>query len=257
MGKKAIYFLSDFHLGTDGQLSSLEREKKLVRFFDAIEHDAKKIYLLGDVFDYWFEYQRAIPKGFVRILGKIANMRDSGIEIEFFIGNHDMWMFRYFEDEFNIPIHRKPLSVILQGKKFLLAHGDGLGPGDKKYKMIKKVFSNKFLQKLYGAIHPNLGLRLMRKFSSKSREYNSDEEMNFLGPEKEWLVQFSESYVEETYVDYFVFGHRHLPIAYKLSNGTSEYVNLGDWLSHYSYGKLQKGNLELLFFENENGKIYP
>jgi UDP-2,3-diacylglucosamine hydrolase len=257
MNKKAIYFVSDFHFGTDGQLTSLEREKKLVRFFDSIEENAEKIYLLGDVFDYWFEYKRAIPKGFVRILGKIASMRDSGIEIEFFTGNHDMWMFKYFEEEFNIPIHRAPLQVELQGKNFLLGHGDGLGPGDRKYKMIKKVFANKVLQKLYGTIHPNLGLRLMRKFSSKSREFNSPEELTFLGPEKEWLVQYSEEYIKENKVDYLVFGHRHLPIDYSLSNGESRYVNLGDWLSHYSYGKLENGKLELLFFENEHGKIYP
>jgi UDP-2,3-diacylglucosamine hydrolase len=123
--------------------------------------------------------------------------------------------------------------------------------------MVKKVFSNRLLQKLYGTIHPNLGLRLMRKFSSKSREYNSPDELAFLGAEREWLVQFSESYVRENDIDYFVFGHRHLPINYQLSNGTSLYVNLGDWLSHYSYGRLQNGKLELLFFENDNGKIYP
>jgi len=257
MEKKAVYFVSDFHLGAAGQLSSIDREKKLLRFFNSISKDAEKIYLLGDVFDYWFEYNRVVPKGFVRVLGKFAEMRDSGIEIEFFTGNHDIWMYSYFEDEFDIPIHREPLRVEHQGKSMLLGHGDGLGPGDKNYKFIKKVFTNRILQILYGMIHPNLGLRLMRKFSNKSREHSSPEELSFLGPEKEWLVQYSESYILENEVDYLVFGHRHLPIDYSLSNGESRYVNLGDWLSHYSYARMENGNLELLFFENEHGKIYP
>lgn len=257
MEKNAIYFVSDFHLGTDGHMSSKDREKKLLRFFDKISQDAEKIYLLGDFFDYWFEYKSVVPKGYVRIFGKLASLRDSGIEIEFFTGNHDIWMYRYFEDEFNIPIHRHPINVKHQGKSLLLAHGDGLGPGDKKYKLIKKVFTNPILQKLYGMIHPNIGLRMMRKFSSTSRKNSDPNEEGFLGAEKEWLVQYAESYSQETCPDYFVFGHRHLPIDYSHSNGTSRYINLGDWLNHYSYARMENGNLELLFFENENGKIYP
>ncbi|GLR18791.1 UDP-2,3-diacylglucosamine diphosphatase [Portibacter lacus] len=255
--KDAIYFVSDFHLGTDGKLTSKERERKLVRFLDSITHDAETIYLLGDIFDYWFEYNRVIPKGYVRLLGKLANLKDAGVNIEFFTGNHDIWMFKYFEEELDIPIHREPLFVEHDGKKFILAHGDGLGPGDRSYKMIKKVFTNPFLQKLYSTIHPNIGLRLMRKFSSKSRENSDLEELKFLGADREWLVQFCESYIEESEIDYFVFGHRHLPIDYKLSNNHSRYINLGDWLNHFSYAKFKNSKLDLLFFENEHGKIYP
>jgi len=255
--KEVIYFASDFHLGTDGALSSIEREKKLVRFLDMISEDATTIYLLGDIFDYWFEYNRVIPKGYVRLLGKIANLKDSGIKIEFFTGNHDIWMFRYFQDELNIPVHKRPIKVVHYDKTFFLGHGDGLGPGDRRYKTIKKVFTNPILQKMYGAIHPNIGLRIMRKLSSKSRENTHMEELQFLGPEKEWLLKFCESYIRENDIDFFVFGHRHLPIDYLLSNDHSRYINLGDWLSQYSYARYDGYEFKLLFFENENGKIYP
>ncbi|WP_235299215.1 UDP-2,3-diacylglucosamine diphosphatase [Portibacter marinus] len=255
--KEIIYFASDFHLGTDGALTSEEREKKLVRFFDEISKDANTIYLLGDIFDYWFEYNRVIPKGYVRILGKIAHLRDSGIKIEIFTGNHDIWMFRYFEDEFNIPVHKNPIRVTHNDKSFFLGHGDGLGPGDKKYKTIKKIFTNPVLQKMYGAIHPNIGLRIMRKLSKKSREKTHMEELEFLGPDREWLVRFCETYIKNNTVDYFVFGHRHLPIDYLLSDQKTRYINLGDWLTQYSYARFDGNELNLLFFENEEGKIYP
>ncbi len=255
--KEAIYFLSDFHLGTDGRLSSQEREKKLVRFFDQVSGDASTIYLLGDVFDYWFEYKRVIPKGYTRILGKLAQLRDNGVRIEFFIGNHDIWMFRYFEEEFGIPIHRGPIEVEHFGKTFLLAHGDGLGPGDRKYKMIRKIFTNPILQKMYASIHPNIGLRIMRKLSYRSRVQADEEERSFLGAEREWLIQYCEDELKTSPRDYFIFGHRHLPIDYLLSNEKSRYINLGDWLSNCSYARFDGSELKLLFFENESGKIYP
>lgn len=254
--KEVIYFVSDFHLGIDGKVSSKEREQKLLRFFDFISSDATMIYLVGDVFDYWFEYKRVIPKGYSRFLGKIGSLIDKGISIEFFTGNHDMWMFHYFQDEFGIPIHRNPIQRIHDGKVFYIGHGDGLGPGDKGYKFIKKVFGNRLCQKLFGTIHPNIGLKIMKAFSRKSR--NMETSVNhFLGPENEWLIQFSEALIENQRIDYFVFGHRHLPIDYTLSNGTSKYINLGDWLQHESYGRYTNGKLEMLFFENADGKVFP
>lgn len=254
--ESVVYFLSDFHLGTSGKLSSADRERKIVRFLDKISSDATKIYLVGDVFDYWFEYKSVVPKGFVRILGKFAELSDSGIEIEFFTGNHDIWMFRYFTEELNIPIHREPIDIEFHGKRIHIGHGDGLGPGDKGYKRIKKIFTNPILQKLYSTIHPNIGLKIMRLFSRKSRESNADES-HFFGPEKEWLVQYSESMIKINDYDFLIFGHRHLPIDYLLSNGKSRYINLGDWLNYCSYVRIDSENLQLLFFENENGKIYP
>lgn len=250
MAKEKIYFASDFHLGVDTHLSSLEREKRIVKWLEQIRSDAAEIYLVGDIFDYWFEYSKVVPKGFIRLIGKLAELRDQGIPIYFFTGNHDMWMFSYFEDELGIPIYRAPTQKTIQGKKFLIGHGDGLGPGDRGYKFIKKVFASKINQWLFARLHPNLGIGIMRYFSGKSRAVNKDDKL-FLGPEKEWLVQYCEKKLAEEYYDYFIFGHRHLPIDYTLSNRTSRYVNIGDWTDFYSYGVLEDGELKLCFFESK------
>ncbi|NNF35008.1 MAG: UDP-2,3-diacylglucosamine diphosphatase, partial [Saprospiraceae bacterium] len=169
MARTKTYFASDFHLGLDVSISSLEREKKIVRWMDGIKNDAKAIYLVGDVFDYWFEYGTVIPKGYTRLLGKLAELRDIGIPIYFFIGNHDMWMFRYLDEEMGIPIYRQPIQREIDGKKFFIGHGDGLGPGDHGYKFIKSIFSNRFCQWLFARIHPNLGIRIMKYVSGRSR----------------------------------------------------------------------------------------
>lgn len=252
---KKIFFASDFHLGTDGRLSSLDREKNIVRWLDSISDDMEALYLVGDIFDYWFEYGQVIPKGFSRLFGKLAELRDAGIPIYFFIGNHDMWMFRYFEDEFGIPIYRSPIERSIQGAKCLIGHGDGLGPGDQGYKVIKSIFSNKFCQWAFARIHPNLGLRIMKKVSKKSRDMAP--EIEGFDPEKEWLIQYAEGRIHDGF-DYFIFGHRHLPLYYKLSNQKSKYINLGDWLHFQSYGVMEDGVLSVKFFENESGfTTYP
>ena len=235
--------------------TSLEREKRIVRWLEEIRSDAAEIYLVGDIFDYWFEYGKVVPKGFIRFIGKLAELRDQGIPIYFFTGNHDMWMFSYFQEELGIPIYRAPIIREIQGKKILIGHGDGLGPGDHGYKFIKKVFSNKVCQWLFGRLHPNFGISLMRYLSGKSRAVGGDAE-HFLGPEKEWLVQYCEEKLKSEHIDYFVFGHRHLPIEYTLSNGTSQYINLGDWTEYYSYAELEKGQLYLSFYESER-RIFP
>lgn len=254
MGKH-VYFASDFHLGVTTIDDSITREKKIVRWLDAIADDAQEIYLLGDVFDYWFEYGSVIPKGFSRLFSKIRELRDLDIPMYYFTGNHDMWMFRYMEDEYGIPIHREPLIKEIQGKKMFLAHGDGLGPGDYGYKMIKKIFNNKVCQWAYARVHPNTGLGIMRRFSHQSRKMTKEEEMNF-NFEKEWTIQFAQSYIQEHEIDYFVMGHRHLPIQYLLANQKSEYVNIGDWIYHYSYGKMTNGQLNVEFFESKDMQVY-
>jgi UDP-2,3-diacylglucosamine hydrolase len=254
MGNK-YYFASDFHLGIDGQLSSPEREKQIVRWLEAIRHDAAEIFLVGDIFDYWFEYKHVIPKGFTRLIGKLSELCDQGIPISFFTGNHDMWMFSYFHDELGIPIHRAPIHREIKGKKFIIGHGDGLGPGDHGYKFIKSVFSNKLCQWLFARIHPNLGISIMKYWSGKSRAA-TQEENRFLGKDKEWLVLFSEGTLKEEEIDYFVFGHRHLPIDYLLSNGSSRYINLGDWLKFNSYAVYDGKELTLQFFETEK-VVFP
>lgn len=255
MQGKKIYFASDFHLGVNAKLTSLEREKKIVRWLDYIQHDAHEIYLVGDVFDFWFEYRSVIPKGYTRLFGKLAELRDKGIPIFFFIGNHDMWMFRYFETELDIPILREPIVKEWNGKKFFIGHGDGLGPGDYGYKFIKKVFANKICQFLFGMIHPNLGVGLANFWSQKSRAV-SPAELKFLGEEKEWLVQFCNEKIKELNVDYFIFGHRHLPINYMLKNGTSRYINIGEWMHACSYGVFDGNEMKIQFFENDEGEVF-
>lgn len=252
-----IYFASDFHLGAKGLLSSNEREQKIVRWLDHIKEDATHIYLVGDVFDFWFEYKRAIPKGYTRLLGKLAELRDNGIPITFFIGNHDMWMFNYFEDELDIPILRKPISIDISGKKFFIGHGDGLGPGDYGYKFIKKVFANPVCQWLFARIHPNLGIGIANYWSKKSRSSQDHEYVNRWLEKDEWLAQFANQQLDETYYDYFIFGHRHLPIDLTLKNGKSRYINLGEWLSQYSYAVFDGNDLHIQFFESDSGTVFP
>ena len=253
--KKKIYFASDFHLGLDARTSSEERERQIVRWLDQIKTDAAEIYLVGDVFDFWFEYKRAIPKGYVRLLGKLAEISDLGIPIYFFTGNHDMWVFRFFEEELGIPTYRNPIIKEIYGKVFFIGHGDGLGPGDYGYKFIKKVFSNRLCQWLFERLHPNFGIGIARYWSQRSRLSNPVDNQ-FLGEEKEWLVTFANEYLDSNYADYFIFGHRHLTINYRLKNGKSRYINLGEWLYSNSYAVFDGKKLSIEFFENNKGKIH-
>ena len=215
----------------------------------------QEIYLVGDIFDFWFEYSTVIPKGFVRIQGKLAELRDGGLPIYFFTGNHDMWMFRYFEEELGIPTYRKPIIREWGGKKFLIGHGDGLGPGDHSYKFIKKVFANPVCQWLFARLHPNFGIGLANYWSGRSRGANP-EAPKFLGEDQEWLIAYANRKLENQDIDFFIFGHRHLPIDYVLKNGKSRYINLGEWLNFNSYAVFDGEEVVLKFFENEAGKVY-
>lgn len=247
---KQVFFASDFHLGIDADTSSRERERRLVQWLDAIAPEADHIFLVGDLFDHWFEYRSVVPRGFVRFLGKLAELRDRGIPIEAFTGNHDMWMFGYLEEELGIPVHREPIEREFEGKRFFIGHGDGLGPGDHGYKALKKVLANPLCQWLFARIHPDTGIALMRWFSTRSRAATGGEE-KFLGNDREWLVQFCEERIRERSYDYFVFGHRHLPLDITLSDGRTRYVNLGDWLQYDTYARFDGEELRL---ENWKGK---
>ena len=233
-GKK-IYFASDNHLGAPTAKDSLPREKKFVAWLDEVKKDAAVIFLLGDLFDFWFEYKTVVPKGFTRTLGKLAEISDSGIPIYYFVGNHDLWMNGYFEDELNIPVYHKPKEFTFNDKTFFIGHGDGLGPGDKGYKRMKKVFTNSFSKWLYRWLHPDWGVKLAQYLSVKNKLISGEEDAKFLGEEGEWLVLYSKKKLEEKHRDFFVFGHRHLPLEIDLGNN-SKYINLGDWISHYTYG---------------------
>jgi len=247
-GKK-IYFLSDFHLGAPDYESSLIREKRVVKFLDEIKKDAEVIFILGDLFDFWYEYKKVVPKGFVRILGKLAELTDNGIAIHFFVGNHDMWMNGYFEKELNIRVYHETEEFEFNGKTFLIGHGDGLGPGDHRYKMMKKIFRNKFSQSLFGMLHPSAGIGMADYFSRKSRASAGKKDEEFLGEEKEWLILFAKETLKNKHIDYFVFGHRHLPIEYKLSE-ESVYINLGDWIKYNSYAVFENGTVSLKYYDS-------
>jgi len=241
---KYHYFASDFHLGVPTYEASLKREKKIVAWLSEIEKDAKAIYLVGDIFDFWFEYKHAIPKGFVRLQGKIIELTEKGIPVHFFLGNHDMWMFDYFKQELGVQIHPDEIEIEINHKKFFIAHGDGLGPGDKGYKLIKKIFRNRFCQWAFARLHPNFGIPLATYFSKTSRNSTGDDDAHLNSLDKEWLYQYTKSAQKEKHRDYYIFGHRHLPLKFELENTT--YFNLGEWLNFCTFGRFDGEQFELL-----------
>ncbi|MEQ8324180.1 MAG: UDP-2,3-diacylglucosamine diphosphatase [Vicingaceae bacterium] len=247
-GKK-IYFASDFHLGSPNHEDSLIREKKVVKWLDEIKSDAQEVYLMGDVFDMWFEYKEVVPRGYTRLLGKLAELSDSGIALHLFTGNHDMWIFDYLPKEIGLKLYREPVKREIDGKKFYIGHGDGLGPGDRGYKFIKKVFANKICQFLFRWIHPDIGMSMAYFWSRKSREAAGDNEVIFLGEDKEWLIIHAKEELKKEAFNYFIFGHRHIPIEVEIAPG-SAYVNLGDWISHFTYAAFNGKQLSLKKYEN-------
>ncbi|NLN73840.1 MAG: UDP-2,3-diacylglucosamine diphosphatase [Bacteroidales bacterium] len=241
------YFISDAHFGIPNFEESLEREKKLVRWLDEIKSDAKHIFLLGDIFDFWFEYKKVVPRGFVRILGKLAELSDNGIKIYFFIGNHDMWMKDYLKKELGLELFFKEQIFIINGKKVFLGHGDGLGPGDRGYKFIKKIFRNRVCRWLFARLHPNFAYSMAQYFSRKSREAYLEKDNGYLGDEKEFLVLFIKEKLQTEHFDYFIFGHRHLGIEMKIENST--YINTGDWITNFSYAQSEGNRIKLSYYE--------
>jgi UDP-2,3-diacylglucosamine hydrolase len=245
MGK--IYFISDSHLGVPDRESSLKREKLLVRWLEEVAPDAGEIFLLGDIFDFWFEYRTVVPKGFVRLLGKLAELSDRGIKLHFFTGNHDLWAFDYLEREIGLEIHRQPIERMVDGKRLYIGHGDGLGPGDRGYKLLKAIFSCRLCQRLFSFIHPGTGTRLAMFLSRRSRVANGKTDEHYLGDDRESLVGYCREVLKDRSVDYFVFGHRHLPLDMEVAPGC-RYINTGDWVTHFSYALFENGKLELKYF---------
>ncbi|MFO0322215.1 MAG: UDP-2,3-diacylglucosamine diphosphatase [Bacteroidota bacterium] len=246
LGKK-IYFASDFHLGVPTFELSLQREKKIVRWLDSIKDTAQEIYLVGDIFDFWWEYTYTIPKGQTRLLGKIAELTDAGITVNFFTGNHDMWMKDYFTIELGVTIYKEPIKRTYNNKTFFIGHGDGLGPGDAWYKFLKKCFNNKFLIWCFNRLHPNFGVYIARLSSKRSRITTGDADEQFLGNENEWLFNFCKEQLKKEHIDYFIFGHRHLPLNIDLLQ-TSAYINLGEWINYCTYAEFDGKKLELKTF---------
>jgi UDP-2,3-diacylglucosamine hydrolase len=240
------YFASDIHLGAGGYANSREREGRFVRWLDIIKTDAAELFLMGDIFDFWFEYKTVVPKGYVRLLGKLAELSDAGIKIYFFKGNHDMWMFDYLEKELNATIITNEFVIERSGKKIYLHHGDGLGPGDNFYKILKKFFRSKFCQWLFARIHPNLGIGIANLWSQHSRIAGA-RDVQKVNTQQEWLVIYCREILKATYYDYMIFGHRHLPLDIDLDS-KSRYINLGEWVNYNSYAVFDGKELKLEYF---------
>ncbi len=245
---KKIYFASDFHLGAPSRQDSLEREKKIIRWLTSIQEEAAVIFLLGDIFDFWFEYKYVVPKGFVRLQGKLAELTDSGIPVILFTGNHDMWMFDYFTQELGISIYHKPQSLQINGRQLYIGHGDGLGPGDHQFKILKKFFRSPVCQWLFSMVPPRVGMGIAHYWSGRSRDKNHELDKQFLGEEKEWIFQHCQQVEAKQHHDFYILGHRHLPLNMKI-NKKSRYINLGEWITDYTYAVFDGNNLALLHFE--------
>lgn len=246
MQGKKTYFLSDAHLGAGVLDDNRQREEKLVRFLEEIQPGCEALYLLGDMFDFWFEYKRVIPKGYVRFLAALTRLTDAGIPVHFFTGNHDIWAFDYLRSECGVVLHTENERITLHGKRFLVGHGDGLNPHDKKYRFLRRLFHNRFLQGCFRLIHPDLGIRLANAWSSHSRlkENGMVEADAYRGDDREGIVLFCREYLTRESVDFFIFGHRHLPIDLPLSE-KSRYINTGDWITHFSYAVFDGREVQL------------
>ncbi|RAK66951.1 UDP-2,3-diacylglucosamine diphosphatase [Hymenobacter edaphi] len=244
---RKVYFASDFHLGAPNPASSRERERRIVRWLDMAAQDAAAIYLVGDIFDFWFEYRHAIPRGFIRLQGKLAELVDGGLPVTFFTGNHDMWMFGYFTQELGIPVLRHPVSLSIGEQRFHLGHGDGLGPKDYTYKVLKRIFASPVAQWLFARIHPNVGIGIANAWSQRSRLSNTAKDDIYLGDD-EWLLVYCRELEKRFHHDYYVFGHRHLPLDVPVG-AHSRYVNLGEWVNYCTYGVYDGNNLSLERFE--------
>ena len=245
---KSIYFSSDNHLGAPNFSGSVIREKLFVSWLDIIKKDAQVIFLLGDLFDFWFEYYNSVPKGFTRVLGKLAELSDSGIKIYFFVGNHDYWTRDYFTKEIGMEVIKKPTEFKINNKLFFIGHGDGLGPGDFKYKFLKRIFRNPLFIFLFRINYPWFGIPL-GKFLSRKNKILSGNNIKFISKENEMLYHFSMKQLKSKHYDFFIFGHRHLPLKIELDNN-SYYYNTGDWINHYSFLHFKDDSLELKYFKN-------
>jgi UDP-2,3-diacylglucosamine hydrolase len=242
-GKGKIYFVSDVHLGAPALTNNHQRELKFARWLDEINDDVSELYLMGDIFDFWWEYKKVVPRGFTRILGRIANLTDRGIPVYFFPGNHDLWVFDYLPSELGVIVHRNEIVREIGGKKFFLAHGDGLDADDIGYLRLKKIFTNRNLQWWFSRLHPNFAFHIAHKWSKSSRmaKLGNEEEFNV---NNDGIYKFAENYLKQESIDYFIFGHRHKMINYQI-NESSRFVLLGDWISNFSYGVFDGEKFEL------------
>lgn len=245
-----VYFLSDAHLGSLLVKDKRAHEKKLVDWLDSVKNDASVIYLVGDIFDFWFEYKTVVPKGFVRFLGKVAELIDSGIEIHFFIGNHDIWTFGYLQDEVGLIVHKEPFLVQHGSKKFYIAHGDGISTTDHGFKFIRKLFHSNMAQKLFRLLPPQMGQEFGYNWSKSNRLKHMDYDSKYLGENNEALVLFAKKHVEtHADIDFMIFGHRHIALDLQIKN-QKRVVILGDFVNIFSYGVFDGENFRLEYVES-------
>jgi len=251
-----IYFISDIHLGLHPAEQSVMREKILVRWLESIKNDASELYLVGDIFDFWHEYHKVVPRGFTRFLGKLAELSDSGIKIHFFTGNHDVWVYDYLPAEIGLTVYHDNITRNIDGFRFFIGHGDGVGKADFGYRMLKAVFTNRFLQWLFARIHPNASLAFGHRWSRSSRYAKGIIAEPYRGNDKEWQIIFAQELIRKEPYDFFIFGHRHLPFDIKIGENT-RVINLGDWITKYTYAVWQNNTLELhsIFPEKEKDII--
>lgn len=250
-----IVFLSDFHLGVPDYDSTRKREDRICDFLESISSTTSELFLVGDIFDFWFEYHTVVPKGHYRLFGRLAAMADKGVRIHFFKGNHDMWMSDLFAREFSAQIHSKPIIIERYGKKIYIGHGDGLGPKDYKYKFLKLFFASSFCQFLFRWIHPDIGMKIAHFFSYKSRFGQPATAERYYGNDREWLYIYCQEILKKQDIDYFIFGHRHLPIYTSIESSPAQYVNLGDWLDFNTYAILNEQGLSLYQYESDKSNM--
>lgn len=253
---KNVYFLSDAHLGSRAIEHSRTQERRLVNFLDSIKHNASAVYLLGDMFDFWYEFKTVVPKGFTRFLGKLSELTDMGVEVHFFIGNHDIWCGDYLTKECGVTLHKKPLTVEIYGQLFYLAHGDGLGDPNKSFKFIRSMFHNPILQFLFSGIHPRWSMDIGLTWAKHSRmKRENGTEPDYLGEDKEYLVTYTKEYLKtHPNINYFIYGHRHIMLDLMLSR-SSRIVVLGDWINYFSYAVYDGEHIFLEEFVEGESKL--
>ncbi len=244
------YFISDLHLGAE-YLDNKQCEQRIIRWLDSIKKDAKRLFLLGDILDYWFEYRYVVPRGYIRFLGKLAELSDSGIEIHWFTGNHDIWIFDYLPQELGIKLHRHHETIEIDSHTFFLSHGDDVGERKFSFRFLQWLFRNKVAQWCYSWIHPDITMIVAHKWSNSSRKHNENKEEYYRGENKEPLVKFAKEYIKENPTEYLIFGHRHILLDLMLSRD-SRMVILGDWIKQFSYASFDGENLTVDIFEEEN-----
>ena len=256
LARNKIYFVSDAHLGADAAIPSREREKMLVEWLGQVQPNAGAIYFLGDLFDHWFEYNHVIPRGFSHFIGKLSELRSEGIDLYFFTGNHDMWMFGFFEKELDIPVYRKPRLLDIRGKRFFLIHGDGLPTDHWSNRWMKWVFAHPLLQWTFARLHPNFAIGLMKYLSRKSRLSHEKYDRHFRADREHMIDYAQEISRNDDSIDFILMGHRHLPIDLVLENGRTRYINLGDWIHHFSFAVFDGYDLKIQFHGKEH-PVYP